>query len=574
MARTTARRPAVLGIDFGTSSVRALIVDPRDGQPLGSAVAAYTRGDAGVFTSGSDPHLARQHPADYVEGVAEAVRAAQEHARSDPGFDPEAIAGIGVDATGSTPIPVDRENVPLALRPEFAGNVDAMAWLWKDHTSHAEAAEITRLAREEGRPYLAKCGGTYSSEWYWAKILRCERANPRVARAAHAWVEFCDWMPAWLCGVRDPAAIRRGACAAGHKGMYHASWGGLPAADFLDALSPGLSRFRATYATPVLASDQPAGRLAPAAAEQLGLRPGVPVAVGALDAHCGAVGSGCAPGTLVKIIGTSTCDCIVVPLSQPLADIPGVCGIAAESILPGHHGIEAGQSAVGDIFNWFVSRVLGHGSAAAAASAHARLTAEAERLAPGESGLLTLDWHNGNRTVLVDPLLTGLTLGLTLATTPAELYRSLIEGTAFGARMITERLAEYGVPIQRIVCCGGVAEKSPLLMQVYADVLNRPMFVAGSDQACALGAAVFAAVVGGAHASVPEAQQRMTSTRPRAYQPEAASVRTYERLLALYRSLHDAFGAAARAEPLGGVMKVLLDIQAAAKRTAAPAGRA
>lgn len=564
---SNAKTPAaVLGIDFGTSSVRALIVDAHDGRTLGSGVADYRRGDAGVITSTSDPHLARQHPADYIECLPIAVQAAIKQAREvTPSFDASAIRGVGVDATGSTPIPVDRHNAPLALSPDFANEPDAMAWLWKDHTAHAEAAEITRLAREQQRPYLAKCGGAYSSEWYWSKILHCQRANPRVAQAAHSWVEFCDWAPAWLCGQNDPAAIRRSICAAGHKGMYHANWGGLPAADFLDALAPGLSRFRESYATPTLASDKKAGTLAASIAQKLGLPAGIPVAVGALDAHYGAVGAGCAPGTLVKIIGTSTCDCIVAPLSLPLADIPGVCGVVPESILPDHHGIEAGQSAVGDIFNWFVTRVLGHAGGGASASAHASLSSEASRLAPGESGLLTLDWHNGNRTVLVDPLLTGLTIGQTLATSPAELYRALIEATAFGARMIIERIAEHSVAIQRVVCCGGVAEKSPLLMQIYADVLKRPMQIARSDQACALGGAVFASVVGGVHPSALAAQSAMTGVKPQVYQPNPSATAVYDRLFKHYRELHDAFGIKNSQAHLGHVMKELLTIQQEAR---------
>lgn len=560
--------PAVLGLDFGTSSVRALIVDAADGRPLGSASAPYTHGSAGVITSPLDPLLARQHPGDYIESMAAAVRAATAQARDTNNFHPADFRAIGVDTTGSTPIPVDRSCMPLAMLPEFAGDTDAMAWLWKDHTAHAEAAEITALAKEQGRPYLSKCGGTYSSEWYWSKVLRCRRTNPKVAAAAASWLEFCDFIPAYLCGITDPAKVRRGICAAGHKGMYHESWGGLPAAEFLDALAPGLSRLRGSYAIPALTADRTAGQLSPQAAAHLGLSAllesgrSIPVTVGALDAHLGAVGSGCSPGTLVKIIGTSTCDCIVVPESEPLADIPGVCGIVPGSILPGHFGIEAGQSAVGDIFDWFVSRILGHGPKAVA-DAHASLMAAAARLAPGESGLLTLDWHNGNRTILVDPLLTGLTLGQTLATTPAELYRSLVEATAFGARMIIDRLASppHLVPIDRIICCGGVAEKNPLLMQIYADVLRRPMHTAGSDQACALGSAIMASVAAGIHPSVLHAQRAMTTTKGRIYHPDPAAAGIYDRLFALYQSLHDAFGLPGHRASLGRIMKQLLVIR-------------
>jgi L-ribulokinase len=550
-----------MGLDFGTSSVRALVVDAFTGETLGSAAANYPHGVDGVVTSKTDPHLARQDPLDYRDAREKAMRSALSQARRSHKVEPSTLRAIGVSATGSTPIPM-RNRAALALANEFRKNPDAMAWLWKDHTAHAEAEEITDLAKKQGRPYLSKCGGVYSSEWYWSKILRCHRVNPKVAAEADMWIELSDWIPYLLIGAPS-GPLPRNLCAAGHKAMYHESWGGLPAADFLDALHPGLSRLREDYDRPV-ASDKPAGTVPPFTARLNGIPSGIPIAVGAIDAHLGAVGSGCAPGTLVKIIGTSTCDCIAVPLSQDLPDIPGVCGIAPESILPGHHGIEAGQSAVGDIFNWFVSRILGH-TGDAAAKAHAELTAQASAIPPGASGLLTLDWHNGNRTILVDPLLTGLTLGQTLATTPAEIYRSLIEATAFGARMIIDRIASYGVAIDRVVCCGGIAEKNPLLMQIYADVLQRPMHTAASDQACALGAAVMASVAGGIHKNVLAAQKTMTSTKAQVYRPNAAATSIYDRLFGLYRSVHDAFGTPAPQGALNHVMKLLLTIQKSAR---------
>lgn len=613
-----AESPAfALGLDFGTASVRALIVDAADGREVATSVAPYERGAGGVITSRSDPNLARQHPGDYLSGMQSAVAAALTDAARDPAFDVACLVGIGVDATGSTPIPVDARNVPLAMHSEFAADLDAHAWLWKDHTSHAEAAEITQRARERSEPYLSKCGGTYSSEWYWSKILRCERTNPRSAAAAHAWIEQSDFVPAWLVGIDAPEHAPRSLCAAGHKGMYHVDWGGLPSAAFLDALQPGLARFRARFRAPAVPSNHVAGRLCPVAAAKLGLPAGLPVAVGIIDAHAGAVGSGCAPGTLVKIIGTSTCDCIVSPLEQPLADIPGVCGIVPESIVPGMYGIEAGQSAVGDIFNWFVERIApaayggdalcatGGGAlgatggvsasesapraagAVSASATHAELSRAAAALQPGESGLLALDWHNGNRTILVDPLLTGLLIGQTLATTPPEIYRALIEATAFGARRIIERIEEYGVPIRRIVACGGVAEKNPLLMQIYADVCNRPMFIARSPNACALGAAVFGSVVGGAHPDVPTAQAAMTGmgsagvspatgnrgASPAAYHPQPAAAAVYERLYTLYCQLHDAFGSPTGRGSLHGVMKMLIALRNEIRARAATGAR-
>jgi L-ribulokinase len=354
--------------------------------------------------------------------------------------------------------------------------------------------------------------------------------------------------------------MSRSICAAGHKAMYHPSWNGLPSAAFLDSLSPGFSRYRERYADRAVSSAHRAGSLGPELASQVGLPPGIPVAVGALDAHMGAVGAGIGPGSLVKIMGTSTCDCMVAPLSTDLPDIPGVSGIVPESIIPGMHGIEAGQSAVGDIFNWFAQQ-FGRSVSMTAAEAHAQFTAGASRLRPGASGLVALDWHNGNRNVLVDPLLTGLIVGQTLHTTPAEVYRALIEATAFGALKIIERIEEYGVSIQRVVNCGGIAEKSPLVMQIYADVCNRPMLVSGSGQTCALGSAIFGAVVGGAFPTVQDAQKSMTRLRPGVHEPDPRNAAVYRRLYNVYTTLHDAFGTASFRGSLHGVMKELIRIR-------------
>jgi len=547
-----------LGLDFGTSSVRALLVNTANGHEVATASTAYATGDHGVMTSPTDADIARQHPGDHIAGAITCVRRVLELA-SAKGIASSQIVGIGVDTTGSTPLPVDAKVRPLAMIPQFARELAAQAWLWKDHSSHAEAAEITNAATNAGLPYLTTCGGTYSSEWFWSKLLHCARHHPQVMAAAAGWLELCDYIPAWLCGMTDLAAVPRSICAAAHKAMYHPQWGGLPETEFLRSLHPELARVRETFRSPALASDQRAGTLCSAVAAEMGLPAGIPVAVGALDAHLGAVGSGCGPGTLVKILGTSTCDCMVAPLSQALPNIPGLCGIAPESILPGMHGLEAGQSAVGDIFQWFVQKIapqgFGHGD-----TAHTLLATAAQNIAPGASGLLALDWHNGNRCVLTDPRLSGLVLGLTLATTTPELYRAWIEATAFGARAILDRLAEYGVQVERIVTCGGVAEKSPLLMQIYANVCERPLLLARSGEACALGAAVFGAVVGGAHATVPAAQAAMTSTKDLVYHPDPAQVPVYRELYALYRQLHDAFGTTG-ARDLANVMKDLLRLR-------------
>jgi L-ribulokinase len=556
-----------IGLDFGTNSVRALVVDARDGRELGEGVSEYVRGDRGVVIDAGDPHLARQHPADYLAGIAGAVGAALEQAATDGDFSRKDVIGIGVDTTGSTPLPVDGSGRALALLPQFEKDPNAMAWLWKDHTAHQEAAEITSAAADHRPQYLAKCGGRYSSEWFWAKILHCARVAPEVSAAAASWVEIADWVPAILCGTTDLSRLRRGVCAAGHKAFYNPAWGGYADEEFLARLQPELARIRRSLPEKCHTVGEPAGMLSAEWAQKLGLREGIPVAIGAFDAHLGAVGAGIGPGTLVKVMGTSTCDIMVSPLSGALADIPGLCGIVPESVLPGCFGLEAGQSAVGDIFNWFVNQVRPGG---AEAGTHEALTRAAEKLRPGQSGLLALDWHNGNRTVLVDQRLTGMVLGLTLATTPAEIYRALVEATAYGARVIVERLEEYGIPVQRVVNCGGIAARNPMVMQIYADVLNRPIAIAKSLQTCALGSAIAAAVVAGAdrggYDDFPRAISAMGGVQPRIYNPDSRNAAVYERLFCLYRLAHDAFGIAGHKADLSNMMKDLLAIRDAAAR--------
>jgi L-ribulokinase len=549
-----------IGVDYGTNSVRALVVDAADGREVASGVYAYPSGEAGILLDPKVPNLARQNPADYLEGFTACVRAALKAAKRDATFRVEQVVGIGVDTTGSTPLPVDREGTPLALHPEFSKELSAHAWLWKDHTSHAEAAEITEKARRDGAGYLAKCGGTYSSEWYWSKILHCKRTSPKVFNAAYSWLELADFIPAYLTGNLDPDTLPRGICAAGHKAMVNAEWGGLPSKQFLAQLDPALAALRDRYAPRTLTSDQAAGELTAEIAQKVGLPAGVPVAVGALDAHMGAVGAGIKPGTLVKIIGTSTCDMMVAPMDTPLPDIPGLCGIVPGSILPGMYGLEAGQSAVGDIFNW-CTKYLTPAQYTAKGDPHVNLTREAQKLRPGESGLLALDWNNGNRTILVDPLLSGLLLGQTLHTSAAEVYRTLVEATAFGALTIINRLEEYGVAVKEVVNCGGIAEKNPFVMQIYADVCNRPMKISRSAQTCALGAAIFGAVVGGAYKTVDRAQRKMVGVKDLVYRPNKAAAKTYADLYRLYRRLHDAFGTPASNESLYPVMKELIAIR-------------
>lgn len=550
-----------IGLDYGTNSVRALVVRCADGAELGSSVFHYPSGQDGITLDPADHNLARQHPADWLLGAARAIREALALAAGTPDFSPGKVIGIGVDGTGSSPLPVDAQNRPLAMDPRFSGNPNALCWLWKDHTSIDEAARITKMASQLRPQYLAKIGGTYSSEWFWAKLWHCLNTDPAVFDAAHSWVELSDFIPAVLAGITRPEDIVRGVCMAGHKAMYAEDWGGLPDPEFLTALDPGLAALRPRLYQKAVDASARAGSLCPEWAEKLGLPAGIAIAVGEMDVHYGAIGCGVDEGTLVKVIGTSTCDCAVVSADKQVADIPGICGIVKGAILPGYYGIEAGQSAVGDIFKWFVEGVC-QGDPAL----HETLTAQAAALKPGQSGLLALDWNNGNRTILVDQRLTGLLLGQTLHTSRSEIYRALIEATAFGARAIIERIVEYGVPVHRIVCSGGIAAKNPLLMQIYADVTGCEMRVSRSDQSCALGAAVGAAVCAGAHPDFATAQAAMTGLRDVVYRPIPENQAIYQELHALYRALHDSFGGITRSADLGHVMKDLLAIKARQSR--------
>lgn len=552
----------VIGLDYGTNSVRALLVNAQDGREVATSVWEYEHGDHGVILS-RDPNLARQHPKDYLKGAEVTVREVMGEATCRVRrFRPDQVVGLGVDTTGSTPLPVDRAGRPLAMDRRFAKHPAAMAWLWKDHTGVEEAAEITALARRMRPGYVAKCGGTYSSEWFFSKLLHCCRTSPEVFDAAYSWVECADWIPAALTGTEAPERMKIGICAAGHKAMFHASWGGYPDAKFLGKLDPKLGALRARLANAASTVEEAAGGLTAAWAERMGLTRGIPVAVGAFDAHLGAVGSGIGPGTLVKIIGTSTCDMMVAPMAKALPDIPGLCGIVPGSILPGYYGLEAGQSAVGDIFNWFVNYLQPGG---AEAGSHEALTAAAAKLRPGESGLLALDWNHGNRTILVDQRLTGLLMGQTLYTRPAEIYRALVEATAYGALTIINRFEEYGVKVNQVVNCGGIAEKNPMVMQIYADVTGRPMKLSRSAQTCALGAAIAGSVVAGVHRNVPSAQRAMTGLKPLVFAPAKTAHTVYRELYPLYRQLHDAFGTAEWQGNLFAVMKRLLEIRAKAR---------
>jgi L-ribulokinase len=549
-----------LGIDYGTNSVRTLIVNCEDGTEIATSTVDYPSGNQGILLDTTDHNLARQNPADYFSVLEVSVKDALLRAYESPNFAPNKIIGIGIDSTGSSPLPVDSDNLPLAIQQKWRNNLSAQCWLWKDHTSYCEAEEITKLAAEFRPEYIAKCGNTYSSEWWWSKLWRCLKVDPAVFDAAFSWVELCDYIPAILAGVTDPRKIRRGICAAGHKALYcdeSGAWGGLPDKKFLAMLDPKLALLRDRLYETAYDASHSAGNLCAEWSEKLGLAKGIPIAMGAFDVHYGAIGSGIEEGVLVKAIGTSTCDCAVVNAQTNVPQIDGICGIVKGAILPDYYGIEAGQSAVGDILKWFVE-VVCQGNA----QMHFDLAREVETQEPGRSGLLALDWNNGNRTILVDPLLSGLILGQTLHTSRAEIYRALIEATAFGARTIIERITENGVPVKRIVCCGGIAEKNPFFMQIYADVIGCDIQVAGSSQACALGSAISAAVLAGkangGHDSFREAQKSMTWLKNVVYKPNPEYRQTYNKLYLLYRQLHDAFGGVTKNADLSLVMKELI----------------
>lgn len=553
----------VIGLDYGTNSVRCVIVDVKNGEELGTAVYNYPTGEAGIIIDRKDHNLARQNPADYLEGIVVTVKKTLAQAKKNrKSFKASEVIGIGVDTTGSTPMPVDANGKPLALSKEFKKNPNAQAWLWKDHTGFAEAAEITVLAKKEHPEYLAKCGGTYSSEWFFSKILHCLRVDPKVFDAAYTWVEHTDWIPAVLTGTENPSKLKRGRCAAGHKAMFNNHWGGYPAKDFLAKLDPKFGRLRDSLPNKTYTVETKAGDLTEEWASKLGLSAGIPVAIGAFDAHLGGVGAGIQPGTLVKIIGTSTCDMVVAPNTTALPDVPGICGIVDGSILPGYFGLEAGQSAVGDIFNWFVNYIQPGGKKA---GTHQELEKQAAKMKPGQSGLLALDWNNGNRTILVDQRLTGLLLGQTLHTTPGEIYRALIEATAYGALTIINRFEEYGVKINQIVNCGGIAEKSPLVMQIYADVTGREMKISRSAQTCALGSAIAGAVVAGSriggYDNFADAQKSMCGVKAKVYKPNPANHEVYKKIYTIYKQLHDGFGVLSWNGNMINVMKEMLAIK-------------
>ncbi|KLU39727.1 MAG: ribulokinase [Peptococcaceae bacterium 1109] len=543
----------VIGVDFGSDSVRALVVDARTGEELADDVALYSRWSKGLYCDPAANQF-RQHPLDYLEGLEACIIGALGK------LGPEVaqnVVGIGIDTTGSTPGPVNEEGTPLALLPEFKDNPNAMFVLWKDHTAVAEADEINQLAKTWGGPDYTKYeGGIYSSEWFWAKVLHILRKDPTVREAAYSWVEICDWIPAVLTGTENPQAMKRSRCAAGHKAMWHGEWGGLPSEEFLVKLDPLLGGLRERLYEDTHTSDQKAGDLTPEWAEKLGLPAGIPVAVGAFDAHMGAVGGGIAANTLVKIMGTSTCDVMVGSYEEISAKtVAGICGQVDGSVIPGMIGLEAGQSAFGDVYAWLRS-VLSWPIDAIGPEAGltpeqqsmikdrilVKLTEAAAQIDPEETTVLALDWLNGRRTPDADQKLKGALLGLTLGTDAPRIFRALVEATAFGARAIVERFREEGLQIDQVNAQGGIPGKNEFVMQVTADILGMPIKVVRSTQATALGAAMFGAVVAGLFPDIAAAQAAMNSGFAKEYQPRPEFKEHYDRLYAKYHQAGELLG--------------------------------
>lgn len=548
----------VLGIDFGSSSVRVLSLNPENGTVISSVEQAYSEGSMGVLTSNDNIHIARQSAADYLASLKSALKMAGA-ANAEQGIDMSAVAGIGVDATGSTPIPVAEGMLPLSAMPAFKGNLNAYSWMWKDHSSHKEAEQITDLIKKHRPKYMDRIGGAYSSEWYWAKILHCRNTDKKVFDATDTWIELSDYIPAVLCGVSDNRKVKRNACAAGHKALYSSDWGGFPDREFIEKLHPDLLKISDSLPEEAFSIEHEAGKLCEKWASEFGIKTGIPVAMGIMDAHAGGVGSGIKKGSLVKIIGTSTCDLVLGDLNNPEPGIEGVAGVAKDSVLPGHYGIEAGQSAVGDILNWFINEVLKN------SRSHAELTEEASKLKAGESGLLALDWNNGNRNILTDAMLSGLILGQSLHTKDYEIYRALIESTAFGARKIIEHMEAQGVEVNEVLNCGGISHKNPLFMQIYADVIGKPMKIAAIDETVALGAAMAGAYVyyrdKGETITYQDITIRSCRMLDKVYVPNEKSSSIYDKLYVNYIKLHDSFGVKGEAIELYPVMKELIDIK-------------
>jgi L-ribulokinase len=531
--------PYVIGLDYGTDSVRAVLVNALDGSEKASSVFRYPRWEQGLFCDPSK-NIYRQHPLDYIEGLVFTVRSVLQQS----GIEPAQVKGISVDTTGSSPVAVDLRGQPLSLTPGFEENPNAMFVLWKDHSAVREAGEINRHAASFPVNYLQYVGGIYSSEWFWAKLLHVLREDEAVRNAMASWVEHCDWIPFLLTGGQHVQALKRGVCSAGHKALWSEKFQGLPPDTFFSSLDPlfdGITRklFSSTYT-----ADQPAGTLSADWAEKLGLQTGTVVGIGAFDAHMGAVGGQIEPYYLSKVMGTSTCDIMVVPTDE-MNDtlVAGICGQVNGSVIPGMTGLEAGQSAFGDAYSWFRNLVSYPLKFIRDPEEREKITdqliaslgADASRLPITENDPLAVDWFNGRRTPDANQLLKGAILNLDLASDAPLVYRAVVESTCFGAKAIVERFRSQGIPVRGLIGLGGVARKSPFTMQMMADVLDMPIRIHRSEQTCAAGAAMFAATAAGLYPTVADAMHKMGSGFDMEYKPRPEMSAYYAKRYRLYQ---------------------------------------
>lgn len=542
----------VIGLDYGSDSCRAVIVEATTGKEVASSVKYYKRWMEGKYCN-PQTNQYRQHPLDYTEALTESVR---EALSKSPAGTAENVAGMSFDTTGSTPVLIDKDGLPLAMRPEFAENPNAMFILWKDHTAVKEAAKINELAKKWHIDYTAYEGGIYSSEWVWAKIAHVLDVDKSIRQDAYSWVEHCDWMTALITGKTKPEEIVRSRCASGHKAMWLEDWDGLPSEEFLMEISPLLKGIREHLFCNTHTSDQVVGNLTPEWAEKLGLTTNVVVGVSAFDCHMGAVGAEIGPKTFVRVIGTSTCDIMVAPYEDMKGKlIPGICGQVDGSVIPGMVGLEAGQSGFGDIYAWFknvlawpLENILKNSSLIDEATKAKlmeetidkiipELSKEAEKIPVSENSILAIDWMNGRRTPDANQLVKGTITGLNLASSAPLIFKALVEATAFGSKAIVDRFLENGIEIDNVIGIGGISQKSPLVMQTLADVLGMPIKVARSEQACAFGAAMFASVASGVYANIGDAQKAMGQGFSHEYTPNMQNHKIYMELYKKYQKL-------------------------------------
>ena len=517
--------PLVIGVDFGTDSVRSVLVNTSNGDEIATAVCMYPRWKKGLYCNASLQQF-RQHPLDYIEGLETTIKECLQKAGNDIAAN---VKAISIDTTGSTPVAVDNTGTPLSLLPAFAHNPNAMFVLWKDHTATTEAAEINEHAKNFETDYLQFVGGIYSSEWFWAKMLHVLRSDKSLRENCYSFVEHCDWIPFLLTGGADVHNMKRSVCAAGHKALWSEEWNGLPPEEFFSSLDPLLNGFASRLFKHTFTSDTQAGTLCKEWAGKLGLSTQVIIGVGAFDAHMGAVGGQIEPYYLSKVMGTSTCDMLVAPAVEVKRLVKGICGQVNGSIIPGMTGMEAGQSAFGDVYAWFSNLLPG--------STIESLSAEAAKLPLQPNDELAIDWLNGRRTPDADQLLKAAIINLNLASTAPGIFKAIVEATCFGAKAIVERFKDQGVPVKGLIGLGGVARKSPYIMQVMCDVMNMPIRIHRSEQACALGAAMFAATAAGIYKNIEQAMQSMGRGFDIEYQPELKNADYYEKRYEQYKAL-------------------------------------